>query len=124
MRSRVGAALWLLATILVANWGSAAGFQVHTEPPGVSHGAASLTAEARFPQPTVVSRGLPRIAALDTHRQKAIRGHGGKSFGIVPEQVLLPPVTHQGVTPILRSDLLWSALVRAFEPRGPPNLTA
>jgi hypothetical protein len=29
---------------------------------------------------------------------------------------------HQGFTPILRSDALWSASVRAFEPRGPPSL--
>ena len=124
VRSRVGTTLWLLATILVANWGSAAGFQVRPEPPGVSHGAASLASEARSAQPSVLPRGLPRIAALETHRQKAIRGHDGKSFGIIPEEAPLPLVTHQGFTPILRSDVLWSALVRAFEPRGPPSLIA
>ena len=122
--SRVGSALWLLATILVAWSGSAAGFQVRAEPLSVSHGAASLTPEARPAQPSVLPRGLPRVVASETHRQKAIRGHDGKSFGIIPEEVPLPLVTHHASTPILRSHLLGSAPLRAFEPRGPPRLIA
>jgi len=119
--SRVGSALWLLATILVACSASAAGFQVRPEPLSVSHGAASVTPEAQPAQPSVLPRGLPRVVASETHRQKAIRGHDGTSFGTIPEEVPLPLVIHRGLTPILRSDVLWSASVRAFEPRGPPS---
>ena len=119
--SRVGSALWLLATILVACSGSAAGFQVRHEPLSVSHGVASLTPEAQPAQPSVLPRGLPRVVASETHRQKAIRGHDGTTFGIIPEEVPLPLVVHQGFRPILRRDVLWSASVRAFEPRGPPS---
>jgi hypothetical protein len=119
--SRVGRALWLLATILVACSGSAAGYQVRPEPVSVRHGAASITPEAQPAQPTLLPRGTPRVVASETHRQKAIRGHDGTSFGIIPEEVPLPLVVHQGFRPILRSDVLWSASVRAFEPRGPPS---
>ena len=124
MMSRVGTALWLVATILVAFSSSAAGFQVRPEPLSVSPRAASLTPEARPAQPSVLPRGLPRVVASETHRQKAMRGHDGTSFGIIPEEVPLLLVIHQGFTPILRSDALWSASVRAFEPRGPPSLIA
>jgi hypothetical protein len=122
--SRVRSALWLLATILVACSGSAAGFQVRPEPLSVSHRAATHTPEAQAAQPSVLPRGLPRVVASETHRQKAMRGHDGTSFGIIPEEVLLLLVIHQGFTPILRSNVLLSVLVRAFQPRGPPSLIA
>jgi hypothetical protein len=122
--SRVGSALWLLVTILIACSGSAAGFQVRPEPPSVSHGAASLTPKAQPAQPSVLPRGLPSVVASETDRQKATRGHAGTTFGIIPEEVPLRVFIHQGFTPILRSDALWSASVRAFEPRGPPSLIA
>lgn len=124
VRSRVGTALWLLAAILVAGSGSAAGFQVRPEPAGVSHGAGSLTAEARFARPSVLPRGAPRVVAIETDRQKPIRGHDGKRSGIIPQDPSLPLVIHGACTPILRSHVLWSALVRAFEPRGPPSRIA
>jgi hypothetical protein len=120
--SRFGSALWLLATILIACSGSAAGFEGRPEPVSVSHGPASLTPEARPPQPSVLPRGLPRVVASETHRQKAIRGHDGTSFGIIPGEVPLPVVVHQDFTPILRKDVLRAASNRAFEPRGPPSL--
>jgi hypothetical protein len=122
--SRVGSALWLLMTILVACSGSAAGFQVHPEPLSVSHGAASLTSKAQPAQPSVLPRCLPRVVASETHRQKASRGHDGTSFGIIPEDAPLPPVAYQGVVPVFRGDVRWSAPVRAFAPRGPPRLIA
>lgn len=121
MTSRVGSALWLLVTILVACSGPAAGFEVRPEPVSVSHGPASLTPEAQPAQPSVLPRGLPRVVASETHRQKAIRGHDGTSFGVIPEEVPLPVVVHQGFTPILRKDVLRTGSVRAFEPRGPPS---
>jgi hypothetical protein len=124
VRSRLGTALWLFATILVAGWGSAGAFQVRPEALGVSQGAASLAPEARAAQPSVLPRGLPRILASETHRQKAIPGQDGKSFGIVPEGLLLPAVTRRASAPILHSDMLWSALFPAFKPRGPPSLIA
>jgi hypothetical protein len=122
VRSRIGIALWLFATILVANWGSAGGFQVRPEPLCVSQGAASLTPEARTAQPSVLPRGLPRVLASETHRQKPIPGQDGKGFGILPE-ALPPPVVMRGASgPIRHSHVLWSVLVRAFEPRAPPSL--
>jgi hypothetical protein len=120
--SRVGTAFWLLATILIAFSGSAAGFQDRPESLSVSPRAASLTSEARPAQPSVLPRGLPRVVASETHRQKAMRGHAGTTFGIIPEEVPLRVVIHQGFTPIVHSDVLWSVLVQAFEPRGPPSL--
>jgi hypothetical protein len=124
VRSRVGTTLWLFATLLVASWGSAVGFQVHPEPVGVSHGAASVAPEARAAQASLLPRGLPRVLASETDRQKLIPGQGGKSVGLVPEELLLLVVTRRGSTPIPHSDVLWSVLVGAFEPRGPPSLTA
>ena len=124
MRSRVGTALWLFATLLVANWGSAVGLQGRPEPLIISHGASSLTPESRAAQHSVLPRGLPRVLASETDRQKLIPGQGGKSFGIVPEELLLLVVTRTGSTPIPHGDVLWSVLVGAFEPRGPPSLTA
>jgi hypothetical protein len=120
--ARVGRSLWLLASILVACCGSAAGSEVRSEPQGVSSGAASLVPEPRSAQPSV----LPRIVALETHRQKPIRGHDGKRFGVMPEELPLPlPLAfHHALTPILRSNLLRSGPVRAFEPRGPPSIIA
>jgi hypothetical protein len=124
--ARVGRSLWLLASILVACCGSAAGSEVRSEPQGVSSGAASLVPEPRSAQPSVLPRGLPRIVALETHRQKPIRGHDGKRFGVMPEELPLPlPLAfHHALTPILRSNLLRSGPVRAFEPRGPPSIIA
>jgi hypothetical protein len=113
---------WWLGVIVVACWSSAAGLKVAPEPSGVGHGTASLAREARPPQPAVLPRDLPRILASETHRQKLIRGHVGKSFGMIPEGAPLPLVAHRAFAPILRSGVLWSALVRAFEPRGPPSL--
>jgi hypothetical protein len=120
VRSRVGTTLWLFATLLVASWGSAVGIQVRPESVGVSHGAASLAPEARAAQPSVLPRGLPRVLASETDRQKSIPGQDGKSFGIVPEKFLLV-AKRRASTPILRSDVLWSASFRAFEPRAPPS---
>jgi hypothetical protein len=97
--------------------------QVRPEPPGVNSGSASLTPQAEA-QPSVLPRGLPRFAEVEAHRQKTTRGHGsgdGKLFGIIPEQVSLSLVSDPAFTPIHRSRVLWSALVRAFEPRGPPR---
>jgi hypothetical protein len=122
--SRVGTALWLLAILLVIDWGSAGGFQVRSEVPGVSPGTASLTPDARCARPSVLPRGLPRLAALETDRQKAIRGPNAKSFGINPEEMPLPVVAHHASTPIPCSGVLCSAPVRAFEARGPPRLIA
>ena len=102
----------------------AAGFPVRPEPPSVSHGAAGLTPKAPPAQPSVLPRSLPSVVASETHRQKATRGHDRTTFGIIPEDVPLRVSIHQGFTPILRSDALWSASVRAFEPRGPPSLVA
>ena len=116
------AARWLFGVILVACWSSAAGLQIPPEPSGIGQSAASRTREARPAQPSVLPSDLPRILASETHRQKLIRGHGGKSFGMVPEGVPLPLVAQRTFAPILRSGVLWSALVRAFEPRGPPSL--
>ena len=124
MRSRVGTALWLFATLLVGSWGSAVGLQVRPEPLGISHGAAGLASETQAAQRSVVPRGLLQVLASETDRQKLIPGQGGKSFGIVPEELLLLVVTGRGSTPIPHSDALWSVLVGAFEPRGPPSLTA
>jgi hypothetical protein len=122
--SRVGTALWLLAILLVVDWGSAGGFQVRSEVPGVSPGTASLTSEARPARPSLLPRGSPRLAALETDRQKAIRGPNAKSFGINSEEAPLPLVAHHASTPIPRSGVLCSAPVRAFEARGPPRLIA
>jgi hypothetical protein len=113
---------WWFGAILVACWSSAAGLQVPPEPSGVGHSAASRTREARPAQSSVLPSDLPRIVASETYCQKPIRGHDGKSFGMVPEGVPLPLVAHGAFAPILHNDVLWSALVRAFEPRGPPNL--
>jgi hypothetical protein len=123
VRSRVGSALWLFATLLVASWGSTGGLQVRPEPLSVHHGAASLTPEAPAAQRSVLPRGLPRVLASETDRQKLIPGQGGKSFGIIPEELVLV-VTRRRSTPIPHSDVLWSVLVGAFEPRGPPSLIA
>jgi hypothetical protein len=122
--SRVGSALWLFAILFVADWGSAADFQVPLESPSVGHGAAGLTPEARPAQPSVLPRGLPRVVESETHRQKASRGHDGNSFGFIPEEVPLPLITQSAFTPNLRGHVLGSAPVRAFEPRGPPRLIA
>jgi hypothetical protein len=124
VRPRVGTALWLFATILVAGWGSAGAFLVRPEALSVSHRAASLTPEARAAQPSVLARGLAGVLTSETDRRKPIPGQDGKSFGIVPEQLLLPAVAPRASTPILHSDVLWSVLVRNFEPRGPPSRIA
>jgi hypothetical protein len=113
---------WWFGVLLVACWSSAAGLQVPPEPAGVGHSAASRTREARPAQSAVLPSDLPRTVASETHRQKPIRGHDGKSFGMVPEGVPLPLVAQRTFAPILCSGVLWSALVRAFEPRGPPSL--
>jgi hypothetical protein len=122
--ARVGRSLWLLASILVACCGSAAGSEVRSEPQGVSPGAASLAPATGSARPSMLPRSLPRIVALETHRQKPIRGHDAKSFGVMPEELPLPLAFHRALTPILRSNLLWSGPVRAFEPRGPPSIIA
>jgi hypothetical protein len=101
--SRVGTALWLFAIILVADCASAAGFQVRPERSSVSDGAAGLAPEARSAQPSVLPRGLPRVVTSETHRQKAGRGHDGHSIGLIPEEVPLPLVTQDALTPNLRS---------------------
>jgi hypothetical protein len=124
VRSRVGTALWLFATFLVASWDSVVGLQARPEPLSISHGAASLTPEARAAQRSVLPRGLPRVLASETDRQKLIPGQGGKSFGIVAEELLLPVAAPRPSIPILRSGAPWSVPFRAFEPRGPPSLTA
>ena len=123
MMSSIRAAWWL-GVILVACWSSAAGLKVAPEVSGGGHGTASLARDARSTQPAALPRGLPRILASETHRQKLNRGHVGKSFGIVAEGVPLPLVAHRAFAPILCSGVLGSALVRAFEPRGPPSLIA
>jgi len=119
--SSIRTARWLFGVIL-ACWSSAAGLQVLPEPSGVGQSAASRTREARPAQPSVLPADLPRIVASATHRQEPIRGHDGKSFGMVPEGVPLPLVAQRTFAPILCSGVLWPALVRAFEPRGPPSL--
>jgi hypothetical protein len=124
VRSRVGTALWLVATLLIASWSSAVGLQGRAEPLSISHGAASLTPEARAAQRSVLPRGLPQVLTSETDRQKLISGQAGKTFGIASEELLLLVVTRRGATPIPHSDALWSVLVGAFEPRGPPSLTA
>jgi hypothetical protein len=62
------------------------------------------------------------VVAFEAHRQKATRGHDGTTFGTIPQEVPLRVFIHQGFRPILRSDALRSASVRAFEARGPPCL--
>jgi len=119
--SRVGTTLWLLAIVLAADWGSAGGFQAPWEARDVSHGVARFASEARFARPAVLPRGVPRIGALETDRQKPVRGHFGKSPGINSEEVPLPLSAHHGSTPTLRAHAPWSAPFRAFEPRGPPR---
>jgi hypothetical protein len=119
VRSRVGTALWLFATLLVASWGSAVGLQVRPEARSVSHGTASLTPEARAAQRSLLLRGL-QVLASETDRQKSIPGQDGKSFGIVPEELVLV-AARRAPSPIPHSHLLWSAPFRAFEPRGPPS---
>jgi hypothetical protein len=120
--SRARSAFWLLASILVACSGPAPGFQARFDTPSVSHGAARLTSQARSPQPSLLPRGLPSVVASEAQRQKATRGHARTTSGIVPEEVPLRALVHQGLTPILHRDVRWTASVRAFEPRGPPSL--
>ena len=123
VRSRLGTALWLLATILLAGWDSAGACEARPEALGVSKGAAHLTPQAGAKEPSVLPRGLPRVVASETDRQKLIPGHDGKSFGLIPKEPLLLVAAPQGTAPIPHS-VLCSVRVRNFEPRGPPSRIA
>jgi hypothetical protein len=123
-RSRIGATLWLLATILAPGLGLSAGLQVQPEPSGPGYGDASLTPKPRLAQPSVLPRGLPRWAEGETQRQKATRTAGsgdGKPVATIAEPAPQPPVPREASAPLLPSRVPWSAPVRAFEPRGPPR---
>ena len=125
MPPRIGASLWLLAAILVVYWGSTAGFGANGEPPGVGGAATRLTSGASVAQPSFLPRDLLPSVTLATDRPKAGRVHRsseGKRCGTAPAPTFLPILAGAALRPPLRHSLLRPTFVRAFDPRGPPNL--
>ena len=70
VRSRVGAALWLLATIVVVNWGSAAGSSSEPRRPAAATAPRAWHRTPRPHNPRFFRAACHGLSRSETHRQK------------------------------------------------------